>query len=102
DDEFGGVLGVELLAQTGGDGLLDVVVDLLALDVLVSSDAIDDADEFLLIHKMHSLFSCGNFFALQSGRCKRTPKQNGQPESAARVSKRPVQTHAPATRRFSG
>jgi hypothetical protein len=37
--ELAGVLGVELLAQPRGDRLLDVDVDLLALDVLVASDA---------------------------------------------------------------
>jgi hypothetical protein len=36
-----------LLAQTGGDGLLDVAVDLLAIDVLVAGDAVDDANQFL-------------------------------------------------------
>src|SRR5690606_6185544 len=40
--ELRGVFRVELLAQRGGDGLLDVDVDLLALDVLVSSNTVDD------------------------------------------------------------
>ena len=44
--ELARVLGVELLAQPGGDRLLDVGVDLLALDVLVAGDAVDDADQF--------------------------------------------------------
>ena len=48
DGEFAGVLGVELLAQPRRDRLLDVGVDLLAIDVLVAGDAVDDANEFLI------------------------------------------------------
>ena len=50
DGEFAGVLGVELLAKPGGDGLLDVVVDLVALDIFVAGDSIHDSDQFLRIH----------------------------------------------------
>ena len=63
--ELAGVLGVELLAQPGRDRLLDVGVDLLALDVLVAGDAVDDADQFwihayssLLCYSVVRLFSC--------------------------------------------
>src|SRR5690606_23459902 len=42
--EFAGVFGVEVLAKPAGDRLLDVGVDLLALDALVARDAIYDTD----------------------------------------------------------
>ena len=34
----------------GSDGLFDVVVDLVSLDVFVSGDAVHDSDQFLRIH----------------------------------------------------
>jgi hypothetical protein len=40
-----------LFAQTGSHGLFDVVVDLISLDIFITSDTVDDADEFLRIHK---------------------------------------------------
>ena len=50
DGEFAGIFGVELLAQTGSDGLFDIIINLVALDVLVSRDAIDDSYQLLRIH----------------------------------------------------
>ena len=54
DGELAGVLGVELLAQAGGDGLLDVHVDLLALDVLITGDPVDDTHDFRVGHGLDS------------------------------------------------
>src|SRR6185437_15724885 len=58
DGKFAGILRVKLLAQTRGDRLLDVRVDLVALNVLVACNSIHDADKFL-IHWL-SLFSCSD------------------------------------------
>jgi hypothetical protein len=64
DSEFAGVFRVELLAQPGGDRLLDVDVDLLALDVLVAGDPVGDSHDFRIRHFVSSsllfsfVFSC--------------------------------------------
>jgi hypothetical protein len=55
DGELGGVLGVVVLAQPRRDRLLDVGVDLVAVDVLVARDAVHDADQFRVGHKTSSL-----------------------------------------------
>ncbi len=51
--EFAGVFGVKLLTQTGCDRLLDVRVDLVALDILVAGNSVDDANQFL-VHESSS------------------------------------------------
>ena len=59
DLKFAGVFGIELFAQPRRDGLLDVHVHLLAIDVLVARDAIDDPDQFCVHYCfLFSLFTC--------------------------------------------
>ena len=94
DGEFAGVFGVELLAQTGGDGLLDVVVDLVALDVFVASDAIDDSDQFLRIHDFTRYLPFLELIQFPT-------KKAGQTRRPAVSSDEPVEQTAPAVIRHT-
>src|SRR5207248_1574225 len=67
-DKFAGIFGIKLLAQPGCDGLLDVRIDLLTLDVLVTSDAVNDSDQFLWIHKLFGSFAI-NFSFMRAVSC---------------------------------
>ena len=57
DCELAGILGVELLAQRRTDCLLDIGVDLFAINVLVACDPIHDAEQILIGHSSSLLIN---------------------------------------------